>query len=146
MLRNDFALVDDEDFEYLNQWKWKKSNGYAVRTTRNGKRWRTIKIHRLVISALPNTIVDHINRNRLDNRRSNLRIVTASESVINTSMRSDNTSGCRGVSWNKEKNKWEARIGKNNSTLRLGYFFELNQAIKVRKEAEKKYFGEYTYA
>ena len=56
---------------------------------------------------------------------------------------SNNTSGCTGVAWIKENNRWWAYICINNSTINLGYFIDYNEAVKVRKEAEIKYFGEY---
>ncbi|MCR4328925.1 MAG: HNH endonuclease [Candidatus Roizmanbacteria bacterium] len=84
----DMVIVDDEDFEYLNQWKWcssigrLKQNHYAIRTTHT-KEIYTIAMHRLLCKAPKGMYVDHINNNTLDNRRSNLRIVTASENQRN---------------------------------------------------------------
>ena len=88
-------------------------------------------------------VVDHINHNPLDNRKSNLRICTQRENVMNSSLNSNNTSGCTGVAWVKENNRWWAYIDINNSRINLGYFIDYDEAVKVRKEAEIKYFGEY---
>lgn len=85
-----FALVDDEDFEHLNQWAWKaKPNGggnnvYAVRNVKVDGKLKTVRMHRVVLSAESDQMdVDHINHNSLDNRRSNLRLVSRSANVLN---------------------------------------------------------------
>ena len=84
-----FALIDDEDFEALNKWSWKLStNGYAIRCPSNGKtekgryKYTTVRMHRVIMKPPHGFVIDHINANRLDNRRSNLRIVTQQENVI----------------------------------------------------------------
>lgn len=85
-----YALVDDADFESLNQWRWKAkpnaggNNLYAVRNVRVDGKWRTLRMHRELLRAADNELdVDHINHNPLDNRRSNLRLVTRSENIRN---------------------------------------------------------------
>jgi len=85
--------------------------------------------------------VDHINRNPLDNRRSNLRICTPAENYRNRSTNSNNTSGTTGVTMNQ--GKWVAVIGVGGKNKYLGTFKNIKDAIAVRKEAEFKYFGEF---
>jgi hypothetical protein len=97
---------------------------------------------------LPNNeklFVDHINGNKADNRKNNLRLVTASQNLMNTKLRSDNTSGYKGVYYNKKNNKRYARITVNKKIINLGSFKNKEDAIKIRKDAEEKYFGEYSY-
>ena len=96
--------------------------------------------------GFPNTTdIDHINHNLFDNRKCNLREVTHSQNIMNSSKRSDNTSGVTGVSWCKSKNKWIAYIAMNGKQKYLGAFEKKEEAIKVRKSAEEEYFGKYSY-
>ena len=84
--------------------------------------------------------VDHINHDRADNRWVNLRGVTNRENQMNITLRKDNTSGQIGVHWFKQTNRWCVHIStKTNKRKNLGYFRSLEEAIAVRKEAEKKY-------
>lgn len=94
----------------------------------------------------PNSIyVDHINHRRNDNRKCNLRAVTPSQNNMNMGLRSDNNSGVTGVHWDKNTNKWMSRIGINKKRIHLGYFDSFEDAVKARKNAEEKYFKEYSY-
>lgn len=88
-------------------------------------------------------IIDHIDRNKTDCRKKNLRIVNSSQNTMNSCIRSDNTSGARGVSWDKRKNKWVAKITANQQNIILGYYNSFEDAEKARKVGEDKYFGEY---
>jgi hypothetical protein len=118
-----FAMVDDTDYEYLMQWKWCLSaRGYAVRKTDS----RIQTMHRLLLPT--SEVVDHINRNRLDNRRCNLRGVTYTENAWNASVRSDNSSGHPGVSWSKQKRKWRSRIKAYGKDIHLGFYDSQEQA------------------
>ena len=91
--------------------------------------------------------VDHIHgeKSRNDNRKSNLRIATSSQNNMNKRLQSNNTSGVTGVDWQKKHSTWRARITINHHTINLGDFINFDDAVKVRKEAEEKYFGEYSY-
>ena len=96
-----------------------------------------------VIDAPKNKIIDHINHNVLDNRKNNLRICTQNDNAKNKSKQINNTSGVTGVSWYKRYEKWRVRIQANNKDILIGYFDDKEEAIKARKEAEIKYFGEF---
>lgn len=86
---------------------------------------------------------DHIDfNNTLDNRKSNLRPATKTEQSQNKGMYKNNTSGITGVGWNKDRQKWQAYIGINGKTIRLGLFVDKNDAIKARLKAELKYFSD----
>lgn len=99
----------------------------------------SIKMHRIIMNAKKGEIVDHINRNSLDNRRSNLRIATHIENCRNARLKSDNKSGIRGVHWAKHAKSWVAQIRINGKTKHLGCFLTIEEAAAARKEQEKLY-------
>lgn len=130
LTKGKYALVDKADYDWLNQWKWQfGSRQYAVKS--NGK-GRLIYMHRLIMNTPEGMDTDHINRNSLDNRRSNLRICTRSENCRNRGLQPNNTSGVTGVSWNKRQNKWIAYINKQGKRIHLGYYATKKQAVAVR--------------
>ncbi len=139
-----FALVDDEDFEWLSQWKWTYDGAYARRNISlgyiNGK-YRTQKVymHRLIMDTKEGTLTDHINRNCLDNRRCNLRIADKSINSINRDKPSNNTSGYKGISWEKRVNKWYAYINFNGKMINLGHYKNIQDAILARQKGEEQY-------
>ena len=134
---------DLEDYDKIKDFSWKEnSNGYAV-AFRNNK---YILMHRLVTNITdPKTHIDHRYHNNLDNRKSQLRITTCKNNTRNEKLAKNNTSGVTGVSWEKESNKWHSYIWVNGKTIHLGRFKEKEDAIKARKQAEDKYFGEFSY-
>jgi hypothetical protein len=88
-------------------------------------------------------IVDHINGNRLDCRKQNMRICHKEKNPINCKTYKSNTSGVKGVSWMKKLSKYQASICVNGKSIYLGVHSDINDAIAARKEAENKYFGEF---
>lgn len=114
-----FALVDDEDFEYLSQWKWhasKYSNSYyACRTINSNK----VLMHRFILNAQKELEVDHIDGNGLNNQKLNLRIVTHSRNMQNRKNNSNNKSGYKGVFFNKREKRWMSQIGENGKKKHL---------------------------
>lgn len=88
-------------------------------------------------------VVDHINHNTLDNRLDNLRVCSIRNNVLNTTLSKNSTTKYIGVTWKKDKNKFKAHIVVNNKQIHLGYFSDINDAIKARLLAEVKYFGEF---
>lgn len=135
---------DLEDYDKIKAYCWYIDfYGYVSSLDENNKR---IKIHRIIMNLEDKKYdVDHINGNKTDNRKLNLRIVTRSQNNMNKTKMRTNTSGITGVSFNKKKGKWHSYITKNYKMIELGYYQDLNEAIKVRKQAENKYFGEYSY-
>lgn len=129
-----YALVDDEDYEWLSQWKWyfKKTgiSGYAVRGVFNGKNMSKIFMHREIAKTPTGLLTDHINRKKLDNRRKNLRVVTHSEN-------SKNVMG-KGYYWEKASQKWHAQIAYNNANNYLGRFDNERKARLAYLVAHKK--------
>ncbi|RJE47755.1 hypothetical protein A7K50_03430 [Dehalobacter sp. MCB1] len=93
-------------------------------------------MHRALLGANSNEFVDHINRNRLDNRKSNLRIVTFQENMNNKSLYKTNSSGHKGVKWNARLDKWQSQITHNKIRVHLGVYDELQDAIAARRTAE----------
>lgn len=138
LTRGKYALVDDEDFEYLNQFKWFiQSNGYAGRDIGGRKNKTRVLMHRLVNDTPDDLVTDHINRNKLDNRRQNLRSVTQKKNSRNRGVSVNNTSGHTGVIWNK--GRWVACIKANYKKIHLGRYKTIEEAISARKEAEELY-------
>lgn len=137
------AIVDLEDLELIKKYKWcMNKDGYVIGSRNN----KNVLLHRLVTNCSKDKVVDHINHNCLDNRKKNLRICDKQKNAFNQTVnRKNNTSGTIGVIWNKQHNKWEARIKVNYKMIHLGLFNNKDDAIKSRKLAEIKYFGEYRY-
>jgi hypothetical protein len=141
--RGKFAIVDDEDYEFISQHKWHASTmGYAVRNAfkRLGER-KMVYMHREIIKPPDGLYVDHINHDTLDYRKTNLRICTLSQNQHNRYVPRNNTSGYKGVRWNK--GKWEARINKDGKTTNLGRFANIEDAANAYKKAEVELFGEF---
>lgn len=133
-----FATIDREDFDKVKSYKWSlSSNGYAVRGVKikGTRKTNIVLMHReilgLTIQESPQ--VDHINRNKLDNRRENLRPATASTNALNTELRSSNKSGYRGVSWDWKRQKWFICTRKDGKTIAGGRFSKLEDAVKAQK-------------
>lgn len=106
-----------------------------------------IMAHRLawlyVYGEWPNGHIDHINGNPSDNRIANLRLATRAENSRNCKMHKTNTSGVKGVFWNRRLKKWQCSISVNNRTIYIGIFNDINDASAARREAEDRYFGEF---
>lgn len=144
----DWALIDYENLEWLFQWSWSldATTGYATRPVylgggrKNGKH-RTISMHRqtLGLSVGERRYVDHINGNKLDNRKANLRIATPQQSAQNVSARKNSSSQYRGVTWRKDKNKWAAQAQLNGKNHYLGLFSSEIEAARVAAEWRKKH-------
>lgn len=139
-----FCIVDDIDYEYLKEYTWRQDqHGYASNVRRIKRRTVTILMHRLIINAPEGFDTDHINRNRLDNRRSNLRVCTRSQNNMNSKIRIDNNSGSKGVSWHKQTNKWRSYINYGGKQISLGLFSRLSDAVIARRIKAKELYGEF---
>ncbi len=147
LTKNLVTLVDDCDYDFLNQWRWlasrsrKSDNYYAIRTVYNGKKKINTKMHRVILDAKDGDVVDHINMNCLDNRRCNLRLCTYSQNAKNRRKQINNKSGIKGV--HLHQNKWLAQIKNNGKKIYLGIFDEKLDAHNAYVEACKKYHKEF---
>jgi hypothetical protein len=131
------ALIDPEDFERVyHAGPWRSVNGYA----RNGN---GVLMHRLVMRATPGTIVDHIDRKRLHNRRENLRFTDPVGSARNRGGSKHNRSGLKGVSWDSRDQKWGVTIEVNGRTRRIGRFHDWEEAGRAYDEAALRLHGEH---
>lgn len=141
---NEEFYFDLEDYDKIKDYCWYVS-GLGQIYSNNIKPKKPILLNRLIMNFPKDMDVHYMNHNIFDNRKKNLQIVTHKITTYGRSMSSSNTSGAIGVSFNKRKNKWEAYISINQKKIHLGYFFKKSDAIKARKIAEEKYFGEYSY-
>lgn len=142
-----FALVDDEDYEGLNQWKWRvnknHNNYYAVRTQHHGEGIREeIIMARLLMEAPKRMQIDHINGNGLDNRKENLRVVTHQQNAWNTKKRKG-SSIYKGVRWFAQTNQWFVQICKDCKVLYIGLFDNEQHGAMAYDIWAKDLFGEY---
>lgn len=133
---------DLEDYDKIKNVCWSKSSYNYIVGDLNGVQ---MKLHRLILNVDDSTYVDHINHNTVDNRKYNLRICNNSINQINKKLQKNNVSGVAGVWWDKTVNKWKVNICRDFHRVYLGSFNDFDEAVRVRKEAEKKYFGEYSY-
>ena len=140
-----FAIVDDNMFEYLNQWKWYYSIGYAKRDCCCPliKQRRRLYMHRQIMSCPQGLDIDHKNHDTLNNQRLNLRVCTRNQNCQNRDKRENCASIYKGVSRNNRTEKWNARIILNGKKKHLGYFDNEIEAAKAYDEAAKELFGEY---
>jgi len=129
------AFVDDADFERLVDRDWHIGTyGYPTQAARHADgRKTTVRMHQLVLGAVPDgREPDHINGNKLDNRRANLRIVTHAQNMANrTGLNSNNGSGYRGVSFDRARGLWRAQAKVNNRSITLGRFSTVAQAAEA---------------
>lgn len=133
-----YALIDDVDFDLVSKHKWHLHDGYAMANAYQNKKTKLIRMHHLIMGKPKGLDVDHINRNRADNQRSNLRIVTRSENLRN-GVNPLNTSGIRGVYWHKSASKWCAEFRMDKKKIYLGLFKDIKDAIKTYESAKIQY-------
>lgn len=161
LFRNDnekplYMYTDLEDFDILKEYCWfphkDKNTYYAITTIMDGEKQTSLSVHKLLMKPNKNKMVDHIDRNGLNNRKNNLRIVNNSENQRNSRVYKNNKFGVSGV--HEKKNKegkvvsivcmWNEKIGKRNSKTfsinKYGYDKAVEMAIKLRKEKEKLYY------
>lgn len=161
LTQNKTALIDDEDFELVNEFKWcavqQGRNFYATRGywNKQTKKTKQIRMHRLIMDVTdPKIEIDHINGDGLNNQRYNLRICTRSQNQRNKRKQNNTTSKYEGVHWHKQHNKWIAKIRINGQRKHLGCFLcEIDAAcyydyyaIKYFDEFAKLNFPDFDYS
>jgi len=140
---HDNMKIDIEDYR---RWLSDRSagvdgKGYAVIWVGSKK----VRLHRMILDAPANMLVDHRNGDKMDNRRENLRLATKSQNACNSKLPANNTSGHKGVYLNKSNGKWFAKVGVAGKAVALGTFNTQEEAIAARQAGERKYFKEFSY-
>lgn len=140
------TLIDDDDYELVSKYSWSlSSSGYAISTFRkDGKQW-TQPLHRLILNAPDGVFVDHKNNNRVDNRKSNLRLCSALENAMNAVKRKDGKSQYKGVYRSIKNGYYVAHIQHKGSREFLGYYKEEMDAAFYYNLKAKELFGEFAY-
>ena len=155
LTQNQVALIDDEDFELVSRYKWYArwakctKSFYAVTTVREKSEVRQknkktmIYMHRLILGAINPYHVDHIDHITLNNRKKNLRLADASQNQLNRTVQKNNTSGHKGVSWDKGQNKWAVHITVNGKSKKIGRFATMDQAITAYENSATIHYGQF---
>ena len=136
---NEVFYFDLEDYDKIKDYCWYSNHdGYMCSSDKN----KHLIMHRFIMNEMDTEInIDHFNRNKKDNRKENLRLVTKQHNNWNKGLQTNNSSGVTGVAWNKKAKKWVSYIMHEY----LGSFNNLDDAIKARKDAEYRYFGKWSY-
>lgn len=146
-----YALIDDEDLAIISCFHiWavhahpKAGLYYAVaRHSDSQGKTRDVLMHRLILGASQTEWVDHANHNGLDNRRCNIRLCSPQENHCNRHLNTNNTSGYKGVYWDKHKQRWQAQIKFQGQRMRLGRFKIKEDAAVAYNEAASRLFGSF---
>ena len=148
------VIVDEKSFDELSKYKWYYNLGYAVRrATKEEKENGSpnfIRMHRQLLNAPEGILVDHINRNRLDNRLENLRLCDKSKNAMNSekileTIKGKSSSIYKGVYWAKDRNKWRATIKVSGKNIHIGSFDNEIEAAKAYNDYAIKHFGEFAF-
>ena len=150
LTRGKSVIVDDEDYEWLNQWKWcyvkaysGTSDGYAYRSVKTEDRKnKVVLMHRLILNAPSHLQVDHVDGNGLNNRRSNIRLATPSQQMANRK-KPRSPRPFRGVRWVPQKKKWRAEITVDGKVRHIGYFHDPIIAALAYDDEVIRNFGEF---
>jgi hypothetical protein len=141
------ALVDDEDFDYINQWKWYARKGrktfYAARKEKGTNARTTIHMHQVVSKVSNNVQIDHRDTNGLNNQKYNLRVVNHRQNQYNTDKPRHNTSGYKGISWDKFRNNYRVYLTVKGKFKNIGNTKSLQTATKMYNKAATQHYGEF---
>lgn len=137
------SLVDASDFDYLSQYSWHYSHGYAKSRIKTSEGWKYFYLHRFLLNAAKGVQIDHINGDSLDNRKCNLRICNNQQNSMNTGLSKNNTSGFKGVSLERKTNKWWAKLMYNRKVVHIGFYHNKEDAAREYDKAAIEFFGEF---
>jgi hypothetical protein len=137
------TIIDSEDYNKVKDYKWHVSAG-AIKTDIDRKK---LNLSNLILGIINSRqiVIDHIDRNKLNNRKSNLRLATHRQNDCNKIVRKDSVSGYKGVQLHKQTGKWRARIKVDYKNIHLGLFEDILDAAKAYNEAALRYYGEFAY-
>lgn len=141
------TVVDDDDYEYLMQWKWLyHRSGYAIRMVYNKitKGYNTVYMHRIINNTPDGYFTDHIDGDKLNNQSLNLRTATNRQNLQNTSAHKNSSTGLKGVSFSKKRNKFYSQIRIEGRRIHLGFFDTPEQAKESYDKTAKQYHGEFS--
>lgn len=136
-------FIDKDDFDKVKDYTWREKDGYIETSFKNiGEKKKRISLHSLILNNNDKTKeIDHINKNKKDNRKNNLRLVSHSDNMKNRKRNYSNKTGVSGVE--KRKNKYMAVLKLDGIRYNLGIYENIDDAIVARLKAEKEYFGEF---
>jgi len=141
-----YTFVDDADYEMVSKYRWfVNPQGYVWAGDYSGG-WRNRKallMHRLLMATPVGQTVDHIDHNPLNNQRANLRLASYAQNNMNTRLRSDNTSGHRGVYWESRRNCWRVCINFEHKQIHVGQFKDKQEAITAYDNKAKQLYGQF---
>ncbi len=149
LTKGNWTFVDDEDYEYLRQWRWHvTAHGYAARSIseknpHEGKTKGELLMHRLLLNAQHKQEVDHRDLDKLNNQRYNIRLCTSKENKMNRPKLKNNTSGFKGVYLRKRTGTFIAAISINSKLVHLGTFRTAEAAAKAYQDEAKKHHGDF---
>ena len=146
LTRGKVAWVNDRDFEWLNSFNWQyMTNGYAARSEGGRKNKKLIYMHRYILDVTDKRVVDHMNKDKLDNTRSNLRVCTQKQNGANSSKPKTRkfTSKYKGVHWDKVRKKWVAKLKRNYKNVFIGRFDSEKEAARAYNIQARIIFREY---
>lgn len=137
-------IFDIDDIHVIESRNWyQDKDGYLVSYYFYAGKRRCVRFHRIVMNAQAQQYIDHINKNKADNRKQNLRYCSRIENDRNRGVYSTNNSGVTGVHFDKRRNRWVASITYNNKRIFIGRFYSKEEAIKARLEREISLFGDF---
>ena len=146
---------DKEDYDFIKDYNWIEKmdhgqrTGYVKMTVWDNNKPHVVYLHRFVLEKNGKNIegktVDHINHKPYDNTKDNLRVCEHFENIVACKTYSNNTSGRKGVYWDKARSKWMVVITVNKKTHHIGRFDDFDDAVRAREESEKKYHGEFHF-
>lgn len=130
-------LCDVDDWERMKKYTWRTNLcGYASASINKKQK----RFHVEIMGKKDGYVLDHIDRNKLNNQRNNLRFVTQQGNAVNSNLSKNNTSGIKGVGKDRKRKKWYARIMLNGKNIHLGYYDTIEEAAEARRKGEEKYF------
>lgn len=140
--KGEVATVDDCYLSEVIKYSWHFDGRYAATGVKKDGKWTTMSLHQLIISLRGEIVndgfqIDHINRNKLDDRSENLRVITPSQNAQNTNEHPNNTSGFKGIQFETSRNKWRVRVSIKGVRTNFGLYKDFDKAVRVLQNVER---------